>query len=178
MPIEPDIVAPSAGATHLHRNAGTHGRQKHGVAICLRLPIKDQCARHADHTGAHALFSKLCVRVNTQTNFAAGRDENHFWCTATDWVKQHVTTLLRPGRGSATCAVQRWHILAGQRHHGWRAAGLQRPTERLGSLVAIARPPHCQIGHGAQAGQLFHWLVRGTVLADADRIMREYPQAR
>ena len=178
LPIKPDVVAPTAGATHLHRNAGTHGRQKHGVAICLRLPIKDQCARHADYTGAHALFSKLCVRVNTQTNFAAGGDENHFWHPTTNWVKQNVTTLLCTGRGGATCAVQRWHILAGQRHHGWRTAGLHRPTERLGSLVAIARPPHRQIGHGAQARQLFHRLMRGTVLADADRIMREYPQAR
>ena len=57
-------------------------------------------------------------------------------------------------------------------------AQLHDHTIRLYHFVGIARPEQSQTRYRAQRGELFHRLVRRTVLAIAHRIVREHEDRR
>ena len=50
---------------------------------------------------------------------------------------------------------------------------LHRKSPRFRRLVRIRRTNHSQTRYRPQTGQLFHRLVRGTILPHADTVMRE-----
>jgi hypothetical protein len=46
-------------------------------------------------------------------------------------------------------------------------------AQATGGLGGVGRAPDVQVGNQAQAGGMFHALVRGAVLAQADAVVRE-----
>ena len=44
----------------------------------------------------------------------------------------------------------------------------------FGGLVRIGGPEKGKVRHGAESGKLFHGLMRGTVFAEPDAVVRKY----
>jgi hypothetical protein len=65
-------------------------------------------------------------------------------------------------------------VLARQRDGRGRAQGRQRYLPAFGGLHRIGRAQHEMVRDGAQRGQMLDRLMRRSVLAEADRIVRHH----
>src|SRR5262249_11718131 len=73
-----DIAFPTEGRSLLHRHARSDVGRQHAVLVRLRLMFENIPGRHRDHARADTLREQLLVGVDTETDLAAGRDEDHF----------------------------------------------------------------------------------------------------
>src|SRR4029077_4689385 len=61
-----DVAVPAERGALLDRDPRRHGRQKHAVAVLLRLFIEDLPRRHRDDARADALRGELLVRLDRE----------------------------------------------------------------------------------------------------------------
>ena len=88
-------------------------------------------------------------------------------------IDQNVGALSQPRRGRELAAVDDRQRLARQHQCCRRMVQLHDDLPGLRDFVGIGRTQDHQTGDGPQRGELFDGLMCGTVLADADRIVRE-----
>src|SRR5580698_1487634 len=158
------IAVPAKYRRLLHRNPCLHARRKHRVLILVGLLLEQLPGRHTDDARFYPFLSKFFVSIHAKRNLAAGADQNHVGFSFRR-VGQHISTV-----GDARClpvlrAIERRHVLTRQDQAGRFMTQLHDHAPCFGHFVGIARPQHDQPGYGPQRNQLFHRLMRGTILA-------------
>ena len=141
---------------------------KHAFAICRVLRLEQFMARHGYHCRADTVGLQGVARRHGDLDFGTRGQQGYLPITlcfthdisaACTWVV--VGVFLTLGRNP----------LASQRQNGWCARRLQGEGPAFRRFHCVRRPEHIQVRNGAQAGNLFHRLMRRAVFAKPDGIM-------
>ena len=103
-------------------------------------------------------------------DLAARADEHDLGLLALR-VDQHVCALGHAHRGPLCGCGEDGDLLAAEDEAGRAVLGTDDDPPRGGDLIGVGRADQAQAGHGPQRRQLLDGLVRGAVLADADRVV-------
>src|SRR5262249_39882967 len=166
------VPAPAERRWLLDRDARADRRLQDGVAVLLWLAIEQLEARHADDPGRHAFLHELLVGVDAQAQLAAGREQQHLGLAARR-VREHVRTARDARCGRVAGAIERGQRLAAEDHHHRLVPQLHDRAPGLDDLVGVPRPDREQPRDGAERRQVLDGLMRRSVLAHTDRIVRE-----
>ena len=116
------------------------------------------------------------MRRQTERNLAARRQQDNVGRSLA--VGDDVGSLRDARRGGETLAVERRKNLAREDDHGRRLIERHDRAIRFGDLVRVRRAEDGEVRDRAQRREMLHRLVRRTVFADPDRVVREDEERR
>src|SRR5438874_1295469 len=96
-PRRADVLMPAEGRGLFDRHPGTHARRQHRVSIFGALMLEELPRRHRHHARRDALGTELLIRLETQRDLAAGRQQQDVGRAAAR-LGQDVRSLANPAR--------------------------------------------------------------------------------
>ena len=204
----PSVVKPKCSATtfigadmpnvsHAQHDAGCPGialpaqrrafldgypcRHRRAAARCRDMPAS--CSSNSSHDGMLTTrvltpsATSSVARREAQRDLAAAGDQDHVRL-AVRRIGQHIGAFRQARGRSEFGAIDDRQRLPRTDQRGRPVLQLQDAAIGFGHLVGVGRPDHDHAGDRPQRHQLLDRLVRRSVLADADRIMRPDVQHR
>src|ERR1700678_2857977 len=130
----------------------------------------EECPRgEADGAGGDAFGLKQLLCLDAEPDLGAGADEDDLW---TGLVLEDVCALAHAAVDVDFGSVDDVQILTAEGHEG-RLVALESETPCGGGLIRVGGAVVGEMRDGAEHGELLDGLVRGSIFAEADGIMRE-----
>jgi hypothetical protein len=157
----------------LDRDPVLDSRWQNALAVRPRLLCEQLQAGRADDSCPNGEGSQSFLRVERQLHFRAARDEDHVGCLI-DRIRKDVCTHGQTDCRSEPLTIDERDCLTREGQSGWTVLAVDRHAPCLDRLSRIRRPDHDQPWHRAKPRKLLDGLMGGSILAEADGIVREH----
>ena len=167
------VFTPAERRGLLNGHPGRHLGRKDTVPILLTLLLKESPARHAYDSRVDALLFEFLLRFHTQRHFAPGSQQQNLGF-AVPGIGQDIRAFGKATGRRIPRPIQRGNGLPRQDQYRGLPLELHDNPPRFHDFIGVSGPDQHEIGNGAQRRQVLDWLMRRSVFAETDRIMREH----
>ncbi len=162
-------IGPPEGAHSRLDGQHRHCSRQHRRAVLGRLPIEIAATGHRYDASGYSLRGQRLAGLHCQCHLRAGRQQRNGRAVA---VGEHIPALADIAE-LLRMALEMRQILPRQNQAGGAVAAFDGGKPRDHGLDRVTRPPHRVVRNQSQAGDVLDGLMRRTVFAEPDAVVRK-----
>ena len=165
-------MLPSQLDSRFHGQARPNSRRQDRIAVFLRLAVKNFPAGQRHNTDAGSFLRQPAAGFQRQGHFRTGGHQDNVRLEDRR-LPQDIAAPARAGGGRTDGAIQKRQVLSAEDQRRRPGGVGQRQTPGLQRFVGVRRPDNRHVGNLTKIHDLLDRLMRRTVFAHADAVMRK-----